>query len=206
MLRWLFRLGFAGALVAGAVWLWSQMNQDIEDEELEDEIPIEFEVPLDPEENVSQLSSASGDTGVGPGANFASENVALDEPFGSVESRIADLEDELTAEPIAATTAEISGVAEATAVEDQEAEANVDDENEGGADSDEEMQQNAQSDLQQLSGIGPVLESRLIEAGVGSIADLAAKTSEELQELGFSAAQAEGWIPQALEKLGMAAS
>ncbi len=76
MKRWIVRLGLAGAFAALAFYLWSRMNEDYDDEDLEDEIPIEFEVPLsDPAplgmEQAPEMSEMDHDTGVGPGASLA---------------------------------------------------------------------------------------------------------------------------------------
>lgn len=179
MLGWLLRLGIAGALVAAAIWAWSQMNQDLEDEELDEEIPIEFEVPLDAEETVSEASADAGDTGFGPGADFAAGGAL---PAGESPEE---------GEPVAEGQA--AGTTEATAEGEDVSSPNR---------TDGSVQDAGATDLQQIKGIGPVLEARLMEHGIDSIAALAATGAERLQELGFSAAQAEEWIPQARERSG----
>jgi predicted flap endonuclease-1-like 5' DNA nuclease len=48
MMRWLLRLSVGALLAALLFWLWNRFNQDlIEEEELDDEIPFEFDVPLE---------------------------------------------------------------------------------------------------------------------------------------------------------------
>ena len=44
MLRWLIRLAVGALIIALLVWVWSRFNEDLEEEEFEEEIPLEFEV------------------------------------------------------------------------------------------------------------------------------------------------------------------
>lgn len=44
MLRWLTRLAVGALVIALLAWLWSRYNEDLEEEEFEEEIPLEFEV------------------------------------------------------------------------------------------------------------------------------------------------------------------
>ena len=44
MLRWLIRLTIGAAIIALIVWLWSRFNEDLDEEEFEEEIPVEFDV------------------------------------------------------------------------------------------------------------------------------------------------------------------
>ncbi len=71
MKRWIVGLGLAGLLVALAAYGWSRMNQDYDDDDLEDEIPIEFDVPLDGAVNAAApdppVALDTRDTGLGPG-------------------------------------------------------------------------------------------------------------------------------------------
>ena len=59
-------------------------------------------------------------------------------------------------------------------------------------------------DLKQLSGVGPALEKKLIEAGVTSFAQIAAWTEADVEEFGEKLSfkgriEREGWIEQAKE-------
>jgi predicted flap endonuclease-1-like 5' DNA nuclease len=75
MMRWLIRMAVGGAILALLAYLWSSMNSDLEDDDLDDDIPLEFEVPLEsilPASTGEQLAFATvdTDTGEGPGANL----------------------------------------------------------------------------------------------------------------------------------------
>ncbi len=59
-------------------------------------------------------------------------------------------------------------------------------------------------DLKLLSGVGPALEKKLIEAGVTSFAQIAAWTDADVEEFGEKLSfkgriEREGWIEQAKE-------
>ena len=47
MLRWLTRLAIGALIIALLIWLWSRYNEDLEEEEFEEEIPLEFEVSVE---------------------------------------------------------------------------------------------------------------------------------------------------------------
>jgi predicted flap endonuclease-1-like 5' DNA nuclease len=74
MNRWIVRLGLAGLLVMLAVYAWTRMNQEDDEDDLEDEIPIEFDVPMEtmaaPQAGDTTASTNGRDTGVGPGADL----------------------------------------------------------------------------------------------------------------------------------------
>src|SRR5690349_12108347 len=91
MMRWLIRLSIGAGVAALAIYLWSRLNQDYDDDEIEDEIPLEFEVPMDSTASTMEAPiefdvpmdgaaasldvpveapSLNGDTGVGPGADL----------------------------------------------------------------------------------------------------------------------------------------
>src|SRR6476661_11267705 len=71
MMRWITRLAAIGLAAALIGFLWSRANSDFEDEGFDEEIPIEFDVPL---ESAAGASAPAGindaDTGDGPGANL----------------------------------------------------------------------------------------------------------------------------------------
>jgi len=83
MMRWIIRLAVAGLVAAVLAYLWSRFNEDFDDEELDDEIPIDFDVPLDTTaiagdrvESVRVESvPADSDTGEGPGASLTLSNL-----------------------------------------------------------------------------------------------------------------------------------
>ena len=53
MLRWLTRLAVGALVLALLAWLWSRYNEDLEEEEFEEEIPLEFEVSEGDTRNLS---------------------------------------------------------------------------------------------------------------------------------------------------------
>jgi predicted flap endonuclease-1-like 5' DNA nuclease len=60
MMRWLLRLSVGALLAALLFWLWNRFNQDlVEEEELDDEIPFEFDVPLEAEDSGLALRSTA---------------------------------------------------------------------------------------------------------------------------------------------------
>src|SRR5690348_2295717 len=71
MMRWITRLAAIGLAAALIGFLWSRANSDFEDEDFDEEIPIEFDVPLEsaPAGGVPGAVN-DGDTGEGPGANM----------------------------------------------------------------------------------------------------------------------------------------
>ena len=78
MMRWLIRLAIGGLILGLLAYVWSQLNSDLDDDDLDDDIPLEFEVPLDSlpaaTDGVSAVAVAvDGDTGEGPGANRAAQ-------------------------------------------------------------------------------------------------------------------------------------
>jgi predicted flap endonuclease-1-like 5' DNA nuclease/nitrogen fixation-related uncharacterized protein len=91
MMRWLIRLSIGASVAALAIYLWSRLNQDYDDDEIEDEIPLEFDVPMESTGSTldapiefdvpldgaaasldvpAEAPSLNGDTGVGPGADL----------------------------------------------------------------------------------------------------------------------------------------
>src|SRR5690349_20573824 len=97
MMRWLIRLSIGAGVAALAIYLWSRLNQDYDDDEIEDEIPLEFDVPMErtgttieapiefdvPMDTATasmdvpaEAPSLNGDTGVGPGADLDQSTTA----------------------------------------------------------------------------------------------------------------------------------
>ena len=72
MMRWITRLAAIGLAAALIGFLWSRANSDFEDEDFDEEIPIEFDVPLESASAGAGAPAAinDADTGDGPGANF----------------------------------------------------------------------------------------------------------------------------------------
>src|SRR6476469_1413055 len=72
MMRWITRLAAIGLAAALIGFLWSRANSDFEDEDFDEEIPIEFDVPLEsaPAGAGAPAAINDADTGDGPGANF----------------------------------------------------------------------------------------------------------------------------------------
>ncbi len=82
MMRWLIRLAVGGLIVGLLAYAWSQLNSELDDDDLDDDIPLEFEVPLDSLPATTDgasdtFAAVDADTGEGPGANLAA--TALDE-------------------------------------------------------------------------------------------------------------------------------
>src|SRR4051812_49619515 len=93
MMRWVVRLGLAGILVALAAYAWTLLNQEDDEEELEDEIPIEFDVPLDVAlaPSTGALTSTNGhDTGVGPGEDRQAGSSDEEVPSAKTQPLAAD--------------------------------------------------------------------------------------------------------------------
>jgi len=180
MMRWLIRLSIGASVAALAIYLWSRLNQDYDDDEIEDEIPLEFDVPMEsavstmeaPIEFDVPLDGAAanvdvpaeapglnGDTGVGPGAD-------LDQPA--------------PAAPAAATQAAPASTS-ATASTDT-----------GTAEPD---------DLTIIRGIGPVFQKRLNELGIMTFRQLADTKPAMLDAEGINGVgvDLESWIEQASE-------
>src|SRR5262245_3599296 len=73
MLRWLTRLALGALIIALLFWLWTRYNADLEEEELEEEIPLEFEVSADadlaplPVPDMAEM----GEVGSAPGVSAA---------------------------------------------------------------------------------------------------------------------------------------
>ena len=72
MMRWITRLAAIGLAAALIGFLWSRANSDFEDEDFDEEIPIEFDVPLESASAGAAAPAAinDADTGDGPGANL----------------------------------------------------------------------------------------------------------------------------------------
>ena len=75
-MRWLIRLAVGGLIVGLLAYAWSQLNSDLDDDDLDDDIPLEFEVPLDSLPAAlngasDTMAAVDADTGEGPGANLA---------------------------------------------------------------------------------------------------------------------------------------
>ncbi len=76
MMRWLIRVAIGGLIVGLLAYAWSQLNSDLDDDDLDDDIPLEFEVPLDSlpaatDGSGDTFAAVDADTGEGPGANLA---------------------------------------------------------------------------------------------------------------------------------------
>jgi len=179
MMRWLIRLSIGAGVAALAIYLWSRLNQDYDDDEIEDEIPLEFEVPMDSTASTMEAPiefdvpmdgatasldvpveapSLNGDTGVGPGAD-------LDQPVAP-----------------ASMAAATQGTPDSTAAAGDT----------GSADSD---------DLTIIRGIGPVFQKRLNELGIMTFRQLADTKPDMLDAEGINGVgvDLESWIEQARE-------
>jgi predicted flap endonuclease-1-like 5' DNA nuclease/nitrogen fixation-related uncharacterized protein len=179
MMRWLIRLSIGAGVAALAIYLWSRMNQDYDDDEIEDEIPLEFDVPMDSTVSTmeapiefdvpmgsaagsldvpAEAPSLNGDTGVGPGAD-------LDQPA--------------PAPPAPAPAAQAAPAAVAAGAT-------------GEAESD---------DLTIIRGIGPVFQKRLNELGIMTFRQLANTKPAMLDAEGINGVgvDLESWIEQARE-------
>lgn len=88
-MRWLTRLLIFGGGIGLAIYLWSRMAQEEENEEFDDEIPIEFDLPLESATLAQRTEAVSTgqDTSVGPGADLTAP-LATDAP--SAPSATAD--------------------------------------------------------------------------------------------------------------------
>jgi predicted flap endonuclease-1-like 5' DNA nuclease len=70
MMRWIIRLAAVGLAAALIGFLWSRANSDFEDEDFDEEIPLEFDVPLESGAAGAPAAVNDADTGEGPGANL----------------------------------------------------------------------------------------------------------------------------------------
>jgi|SwirhisoilCB1_FD_contig_31_1270599_length_711_multi_2_in_0_out_0_1 predicted flap endonuclease-1-like 5' DNA nuclease/nitrogen fixation-related uncharacterized protein len=179
MMRWLIRLSIGAGVAALAIYLWSRLNQDYDDDEIEDEIPLEFDVPM--EGAVSTLDapiefdvpmdgagasldvpaeapSLNGDTGVGPGAD-------LDQSATPVSTA--------SATPVTTDSTTASG----------------------------DMGTGESDDLTIIRGIGPVFQKRLNELGIMTFRQLADTKPDMLDAEGINGVgvDLESWIEQARE-------
>lgn len=170
MMRWLIRLAVGSAVVALLVYLWSRLNQDTDDEDLDDEIPIEFDVPagLDaPAPPAASESAPAGhDTGDGPGADTTEllDSAPTDTGDGSGADKTALLDSapaDFAAEPAAPA--------------------------------------NGSDDLTLIRGIGPVFQKRLNGIGILTFRQLAEVSPAQLEEAGITGVgvDLDSWVEQA---------
>jgi predicted flap endonuclease-1-like 5' DNA nuclease len=60
MFRWLIRFSAATLIGSLLIWLWNRYNQDLLEEELEEEVPLEFDVPAQEEETPGAPPASAG--------------------------------------------------------------------------------------------------------------------------------------------------
>lgn len=75
MLRWLTRLAVGALIVALLFWLWTRYNEDLEEDELEEEIPLEFEVAADAGPALPLHSDAAAGLPVSTGSTATTERL-----------------------------------------------------------------------------------------------------------------------------------
>jgi predicted flap endonuclease-1-like 5' DNA nuclease/nitrogen fixation-related uncharacterized protein len=198
MMRWLIRLSIGAGVAALAIYLWSRLNQDYDDDEIEDEIPLEFDVPMEstlstleapiefdvPMDSAAasvdvpaQAPSRNGDTGVGPGADF--------------DQSTATSAAAIPASAAQATPAPAAQAGPDTATQDTSAAPTASSDN-GTAQHD---------DLTIIRGIGPVFQKRLNELGITTFRQLADTKPAMLDAEGINGVgvDLESWIEQARE-------
>jgi predicted flap endonuclease-1-like 5' DNA nuclease/nitrogen fixation-related uncharacterized protein len=190
MMRWLIRLSIGAGVAALAIYLWSRLNQDYDDDEIEDEIPLEFDVPMEsavsaleapiefdvPMDSAAasvdvpaQAPSRNGDTGVGPGADL-DQSAAASAPAMSAPAAPATSGTATQAAPAAPTASGATGT-------DQP------------------------DDLTVIRGIGPVFQKRLNELGITTFRQLSDTKPAMLEAEGINGVgvDLESWIEQARE-------
>ena len=99
MMRWITRLAAIGLAAALIGFLWSRANSDFEDEDFDEEIPIEFDVPLESGSTGAPAAINDADTGDGPGANLdgAASGASSAPPTAASPAAVAEPEqDDLT--------------------------------------------------------------------------------------------------------------
>lgn len=102
MIRWLVRFSTATLIGALLVWFWNRYNQDLLEDELDEEIPFEFDVaaedmPLSAPEQALPAGATPDDTAVAPTAlapaAAAAEETVATATAGTEESAAATLLD-----------------------------------------------------------------------------------------------------------------
>ena len=215
MFRWLIR--FTGAALIGAllVWLWNRYNQDLLEEELEDEIPLEFDVPAQAEPSSSTASASSTNAATGAGsAGTPAASISLD---GDNATAAADTPPPATSPSASAST---SGGTTAAAKSDESAA--TDDvsasQAAGDASADEAGAENPAPVLDSpaptpagagdnviiIKGIGPKYGAKLAEMGITTFGALLATPLDTLA-LAFPRVpdgELQNWLEQARELAG----
>jgi predicted flap endonuclease-1-like 5' DNA nuclease/nitrogen fixation-related uncharacterized protein len=205
MMRWLIRLSIGAGVAALAIYLWSRMNQDYDDDEIEDEIPLEFDVPMGgtastleapiefdvPMDSAASMDvpaeapSRNGDTGVGPGADLDQSAEAAASAHSAQQAQAA---------PGITSTAAPDTVSMASSdTTTQLAPAASTTSGDGGS--------GEYDDLTIIRGIGPVFQKRLHELGIMTFRQLADTKPEMLDAEGINGVgvDLESWIEQARE-------
>ena len=197
-MRWLIRLSIGAGVAALAIYLWSRLNQDYDDDEIEDEIPLEFDVPMEsagspleapiefdvPMDSAAasvdvpaEAPSRNGDTGVGPGADL-DQSVAASAPAMPAPdaAAVSDTATQAAPDTTAQATPAAPTAAGATGTEQHD-------------------------DLTIIRGIGPVFQKRLNELGITTFRQLAGTKPATLDAEGINGVgvDLESWIEQARE-------
>jgi predicted flap endonuclease-1-like 5' DNA nuclease len=192
MLRWLIRFSAAALIGALLVWLWNRYNEDLLEEDLEEEIPLEFDVAAE-DGPVAALVSDSTD---GTAAADAPAGVAAEDnggPSNAVETATAAAE---TAETTDTTTGtETASTETDTAAEDSESNETT------MLDSPAPTPEGAGDNVIAIKGIGPKYGAKLAEMGITTFGALLATPMADL-EMAFprvSTEELQNWLEQARE-------
>lgn len=181
MLRWLTRLAVGALVIALLVWLWSRYNEDLEEEEFEEEIPLEFEVSADNATGLPPLA-VSGDAGNG----IADYELAPDPALVTDITAFDGEEDDATVPPRMGERSQ--GAQEGYSPAEREATL-------------EAPPPGAGDNLEVIKGIGPKYAAQLAEMGITTFGALINTPMDELV-IAFprvSEGELQSWIDQAHE-------
>jgi predicted flap endonuclease-1-like 5' DNA nuclease len=176
MLRWLIRLSGAAFISALLIWLWNRFNQDLLEEALEEEVPLEFDVP---DTAPSAPPPATGDDGTHNGAHTSTPVLNTGE-----------------AAPPTGSSATAGSVTDDAAPEDA-----APPEPEPVLDSPAPTPPGAGDNVIAIKGIGPKYGAKLAEMGITTFGALLATPMDTLM-ITFprvSEAELQNWLEQARE-------
>jgi predicted flap endonuclease-1-like 5' DNA nuclease len=210
MFRWLIRFSVAALIGALLVWLWNRYNQDLLEEELEDEIPLEFDVPAQAEALPGPAPSASADTSAAgksapatsAGANDGHADSAVEGPPAMPATAPASITPEGAAASADTAAAKAGAGSSAPNLAAAEAEEEGSAENPAPVlDSPAPTPAGAGDNVIVIKGIGPKYGAKLAEMGITTFGALLATPLDTLA-LAFprvSEAELQNWLEQARE-------
>jgi predicted flap endonuclease-1-like 5' DNA nuclease len=188
MLRWLIRLSGAAFISALLIWLWNRFNQDLLEEEPEEEVPLEFDVP-DTAPSAPPPSSSAGGAHNGTHASTPVLDTGEAAPATGSSSPAGSVTD-AAAPPDAAAPEDAGTTEDANATEPEPV-----------LDSPAPTPPGAGDNVIAIKGIGPKYGAKLAEMGITTFGALLATPMDTLM-ITFprvSEAELHNWLEQARE-------